>query len=105
MSAPRQIFAVTALGLRSVPARLGSSLVVVVGVATVVAVLITVLTVATSFTRTAISTGRPDRAIILGDGAESEAGSGVSREQVNVLMDSPGIARAADGGVSHRPGG
>ena len=39
----------------------------------------------------------------LGDGAESEAGSGVSREQVNVLMDSPGIARAADDGAIASP--
>lgn len=97
MSTLRQTFATTELALRGLPARLGTSLVIVVGVATVVTVLVSVLAVATSFTRTALSTGREDRAIVLGEGAESEAGSFVRRENAVTIMDAPGVARTADG--------
>ena len=46
----RQMLAVIALNLRTVPARLGSSLVAVVGIAGVVVVFVSVLSIAAGFT-------------------------------------------------------
>jgi putative ABC transport system permease protein len=59
-----QVRAVTAVGLSSVPARLGTSMVIVVGVGTVVAVLLGALALATGFTKAAARTGSPARAIV-----------------------------------------
>src|SRR5271168_3806245 len=60
------------MNLRSLPARAASSFVIVVGIAGVVAVLISVLSIATGLTRTLSNTGRAERAIILYAGAQSE---------------------------------
>jgi putative ABC transport system permease protein len=92
----KQVFAVTAMNLRNLPARAGSSLVIVIGIAGVVAVLIAVLSIATGLTRTLSNTGRPERVIILYAGAQSEVQSNLSRDSVLTLMDLPGIKR--DGG-------
>jgi putative ABC transport system permease protein len=53
MSALTQIAAVSAMNLRSLPQRIGTSSVVVIGIAGVVAVLISVLAMSTGFIRTA----------------------------------------------------
>ena len=92
-----QILAVTWLSLLSIPRRLGASLVIVIGVAGVVAVFICVLAMATSFTQAAVGTGRPDRAIVLTRGSDSEASSGFSRENAATILDGPGIRRSPDG--------
>lgn len=93
----KQIGSVSALGLRSVPARLGTSMVVVVGVAAVVAVLVAALAIAASFTRAAAGTGDRGRAIVLA--GETEASSGLSRDNVLAILDGPGIV-ANEGGAS-----
>ena len=51
----RQIAAVTLLSLRSIPQRLGASIVVVIGLAAVVGVLVSVFTMAGSLTTSLIS--------------------------------------------------
>jgi putative ABC transport system permease protein len=96
MSAFRQIGAVSAMGLRSVPARFGTSLVVVVGIAAVVAVLVSALAIANGFTRAAADTGDAGRAIVLG--GSTEASSSMSREIALAVQDAPGI-RAGEAGV------
>jgi putative ABC transport system permease protein len=95
VSSLRQIGAVTTLALETVPRRLGTSLVVVAGTATTVAVLFSALAVATGFTKAATKTGRPDRAIVVG--GLSEASSSISRENVATIMDAPGVAHTATG--------
>jgi putative ABC transport system permease protein len=91
----KQIGAVTTLALETVPRRLGTSLVVVVGTATTVAVLISALAIATGFTRAATKTGSPDRAIVVG--GLSEASSRISRANVATILDAPGVAHTATG--------
>jgi putative ABC transport system permease protein len=93
----KQIAAVTAMNLRSLPARAQSSLVIVVGIAGVVAVLISVLSLSTGLTKTLSNTGRAERAIILYAGAQSEVESNFSRDAVLTLMDLPGIKKDAGG--------
>jgi len=95
MSAVRQVRAVTAVGLMSLPQRIGTSLVVVVGVATVVAVLVSALAVARGFTKAATKTGSADRAIVLA--GDTEASSGISRSAAATIMDAPGVAQTATG--------
>lgn len=89
----RQIIAVTAATLRNVPNRLGSSIVVVIGITGVVAVLLSVLALANGFRNTIENTSSADRAIVLSRGAESEAGSNIARAWVTLIADAPGIAR------------
>jgi len=92
-----QILAVTLLNLRTVPERPGASSVVVVGIAGVVAVLVSVLAMAQGFQHTLASTGRPDRVILLRAGSDAELSSNVSRDQAQLLANLPGIARSTRG--------
>jgi putative ABC transport system permease protein len=87
----RQILAVTAANVRSIPLRPGNSLVIVVGIAGVVAVLIAVLAMFAGFRATIQGDGRADRAIVLTRGATTEYDSSLSREGVATVMNSPGI--------------
>ncbi len=96
----RQIGAVTAMNLRTIPQRMASSCVVVVGIAGVVAVLVSVLGITTSLEETLLSTGRSDRAIVLRGGTNAEVSSGLSVDATLTIIDAPGIARTADGEVA-----
>src|SRR6266702_6260890 len=97
MGALKQIVAVTVLTLQSVPQRLGSSLVIVVGMAAVVAVVISVLSMSSGFLESVNKTGRPDRAIVTNSGAVTESLSSLPRETIHVIMDAPGLKRGGDG--------
>jgi putative ABC transport system permease protein len=95
MSRLRQVLAVTAINLRNIPRRLGNSLVIVVGMAGVVAVLISVLSMLVGFRGTIRNDGRADRIIVLSRGATDEAISSLSRENIADLAESPGIVHDA----------
>jgi putative ABC transport system permease protein len=97
MSLASQIVAVTAINLRNIPQRLGSSLVIVIGIAGVVAVLIPVLAMALGFRATIEGDGRPDRAVVLAEGIETEFDSNISRENVAAVLNAPGVRRDASG--------
>ena len=88
-----QIAGITLLNLRTLPARLGTSLVVVVGIAGVVGVLVSVLAMSEGFRHTLASTGRPDRVILLRAGSDAELSSGVPRDAATLLSTLPGVAR------------
>ena len=93
----RQIASVTAMNLRSVPQRLGSSSVIVVGIAGVVAVILSVFALTRSLSDAVLATGSPDRAIVLRAGATGEFSSTLLVDAVATIKDAPGIARAPDG--------
>lgn len=93
----QQIAAVTALNIRSVPSRLGSSMVIVIGIAGVVGVMVALLSMARGFEATLASTGRPDRAIVLRGGSNDELGSVVFRDKATVIKQTPGIKKGPDG--------
>jgi putative ABC transport system permease protein len=92
-----QVAAVTLINLKSIPQRLWLSLSTVVAVGLVVVVLLAFLAMANGFERTLAGTGSNDVAVILRGGSESEINSTVSREQVRLIEDSPGIAHDAAG--------
>lgn len=98
MSMFRQIASVTVMNLRSVPQRLASSSVVVVGIAGVVAVLMSVSALTRSMSDAVLATGSPDRAIVLRAGATGEFSSTLLVDAVATIKDAPGIARTASGG-------
>ena len=97
MGGLNQVLQITLINLQNVPRRLGTSLVVVVGIAGVVGVLVSVLAMAEGFRHTLASTGRPTRVIMLRAGSDSELSSGLARDQAVVLGSLPGIARDAAG--------
>jgi putative ABC transport system permease protein len=97
MAALNQIVHITLINLQNVPQRLGTSLVVVVGIAGVVGVLVSVLAMAEGFRHTLASTGRPGRVIMLRAGSDSELSSGIGRDQAVLLGTLPGLAREAAG--------
>jgi putative ABC transport system permease protein len=93
----RQIASVTAMNLRSVSQRVASSSVVVVGIAGVVAVIMSVSALTRSMSDAVLATGSPDRAIVLRAGATGEFSSTLLVDAVATIKDAPGIARAAGG--------
>ncbi len=92
-----QIAAVTMMNLRSLPQRLWTSLATVVAIALVTGVLLAFLAMAHGFQATVAGTGAPDVAVVVRKGSESEINSILSREQVLLMQQAPGIAKAADG--------
>jgi putative ABC transport system permease protein len=93
----RQIGSVTMMNLRSLPQRLGTSLVIVIGIAGVVAVLVSVLAMSTGMLRTLENTGRDDRALVLRNGSAAEASSALQRDAARLIGDAAGIKRDTDG--------
>src|SRR5690348_6919713 len=93
----QQIIAVVGMNLRNLPQRLGPSLVIVVGIAGVVAVLVSVLSMAVGFSQTIAGAGSPDRALILAGGALQEALSSIPSNAVPNILSAPGIAKDAQG--------
>ncbi|MBL6751787.1 MAG: ABC transporter permease [Nevskia sp.] len=92
-----QVAAVTLMNLRSLPQRLGTSWVIVVGIAVTVAVLVSVLAMDAGFRKTLAGTARADRAIVLRGGSNAELSSTISRENTLTIMDAAGVARGPAG--------
>jgi putative ABC transport system permease protein len=92
-----QIAMITLVNLRNLPQRLGTSLVVIVGIAGVAGVLVAVLSMSEGFRYTLASTGRGDRVIMLRAGSDAEMSSGISRDQTQLVASLPAVARDASG--------
>jgi putative ABC transport system permease protein len=93
MSWLRQAFAVSALSIKSIRERRGSSLVAVVGIAGVVAIATAVLSIAEGFRATMTSTGSPDTVLVMRAGTDTEMNSVILRPDVDVIADAPGVLR------------
>jgi putative ABC transport system permease protein len=92
-----QIITVTALNLRSIPQRLGSSAVAATGVAGVVVVFLGVLSIAEGF-RAALTNGGDDQTVIvLRSGSDTEMTSGFGGDSAKLIVEAPGLERSADG--------
>ena len=88
-----QTIAVTALNLRTIPQRLGSSGVAIIGIAGVVIVLVSVLSIASGFTAAMQGSGSTSRALVMRSGADSEMTSGLGGAEVDVIKQAPGLRR------------
>ena len=97
MSMFTQAGAVTAMNVRNLPQRLGTSSVIVIGIAGVVAVLVSVLAMSSGMIKTMRGTGRDDRAIITRTGAASEMSSNIGRAAVDTISDAAGVKHDTQG--------
>lgn len=88
-----QTVAVTALNLRTIPARMSSSAVAIVGIAGVVVVLVSVLSIAAGFNAAMRQSGSPQRALVMRSGADSEMTSGLGGPDVDIIKQAPGMRR------------
>ena len=89
----KQIIEITVLNLMNLPSRIGSSSVIIVGIAGVVGVLITILAMAAGFSATLERGGSDDRAIVLRAGQSSgELSSIIDTRRMMYLRTVEGIA-------------
>jgi putative ABC transport system permease protein len=92
-----QIIAVTSMNLRSIPQRVWTSLSTVVAVGLVAGVLLAFLAMANGFRSTVRGTGSADVAVFERRGSEGELNSIITRDQLLLIQEGPGIARNAEG--------
>jgi putative ABC transport system permease protein len=97
MNGVRQALAIAATNLRNIPLRLGSSLVIVIGIAGVVGVLIPVLAMSLAFRSTIQGDAQADRAVVISRTATEEDISSVSRDDFGKIMNAPEVRRDARG--------
>ena len=82
----KQITAATLIGLITIPRRLGTSLVIIVGIAGVVCVFFSLFAMAIGFSNTIANSGRSDRVIFIASGANSEGTSYISRNDITAIL-------------------
>lgn len=92
-----QIIAVALVNLRSLRQRKGNSLVIVTGIAGVVAVLLSVLAMSMGFRQAIDSDARDDRAILLAPSADSEYQSSLPRSSLAAIRNARNVRRDLDG--------
>ena len=95
-----QIVSISLFNLRTLPQRLGSSGTAVFGIAGVVAVMVSVLSIAEGILRTMQNSASPENVVVLRSGATSEMMSWVLGDDVRVIAEAPGLARNADGALA-----
>jgi putative ABC transport system permease protein len=88
-----QTLAVASLGVRTIPERVGSSIVAMVGIAGVVIVFVAVLSIGEGFRAAMTSAGSPTRALIMRSGADSEMTSAITGPEAEVIKQAPGLLR------------
>jgi putative ABC transport system permease protein len=92
-----QIVAVTGVNLKSIRERAGSSAVAIIGIAGVVVVFVSVLSIAEGFRTAMAKAGDPQRVIVMRTGSDTEMTSGFSGEDARLIMDTPGIQKGPGG--------
>lgn len=97
MSTLSQIGAVSVLNVRSIPQRFGTSSVIVIGIAGVVAVLISVLAMSTGMIKAMQHSGPDTRAVVVRTGSSAELVSTLTNAAALTIADAPGIKHDVDG--------
>lgn len=92
-----QTRSVAAVGISTLTQRLGSSAVIVVGIAGVVGVLVALLAMAEGYAQTLRNSGSLDTAIVMRGASANEVSSSLSREDLVQIEQAPGVARNAKG--------
>ncbi|MEO6279342.1 ABC transporter permease [Roseateles sp.] len=92
-----QARSVTAVGISTLTQRLGSSAVIVVGIAGVVGVLVSLLAMAEGYAQTLRNSGSLDTAIVMRGASANEVSSSLTREELLQIEQAPGVARNAKG--------
>ena len=92
-----QILSVTLFNLRTIPERKWAAITAAVGIAGVVVVLVSILSIAEGFKAAMAVKGSDDLAVVLRTSANNEMTSGLSREETRLVSDAPGVARSPEG--------
>jgi putative ABC transport system permease protein len=93
----RQIWAVTAMNIRALPQRAGTSAVTVIGVATVIAVVVSLLAIGVGLMQSVNKNVRPDDVIVLSSGAAATYMGSISRTAAAIIADAPGVKKDSAG--------
>jgi putative ABC transport system permease protein len=97
-----QTIAVTGVTLRSIPQRLGSFTVAIIGIGGVIVVFIAVLSISEGFRAAMRGTGDPRTVIVLRSGSDTEMTSGFSGESARLITEAPGIEQGPEGSYASR---
>jgi putative ABC transport system permease protein len=97
MSALQQFTAVSLVSLGSLRSRYANALVVVVGMASVVGVLTSMLSLTAGLTRAYFSPEDTARAIVWAGSANFDFSRSLHRDSIATILDAPGIAKGPDG--------
>lgn len=97
MSQLRQIAAASLIGIGSARARSGAALVVVLGMACVVGVLTSMLSLTAGLTRAYLRPGDATRAIVWAGHATFDQSRSLHPDAIATILDAPGIARGPGG--------
>jgi putative ABC transport system permease protein len=92
-----QARSVASVGISTLSQRLGSSAVIVVGIAGVVGVLVALLAMAEGYAQTLSNSGSLDTAIVMRGASANEVSSSLSREDLVQIEQAPGVAHNAKG--------
>jgi putative ABC transport system permease protein len=93
----RQAASVASVGISTLKQRLGSSAVIVVGIAGVVGVLVALLAMAEGYSQTLRATGSAETAVVMRGASASEVMSVMDHDSVVQIQQTAGIARDAKG--------
>jgi len=93
----RQTRSVAGVGISTLSQRLGSSAVIVVGIAGVVGVLVALLAMAEGYAETLRKTGGTDTAIVMRGASAAEVASVLDRDSTTQISQAIGVARDAKG--------
>src|SRR6202035_2606876 len=97
MSELRQVAAVSLIGIGSLRERFGTALVIVIGMACVVGVLTSMLSLTAGLTRAYLRPEDATRAIVWAGHATFDQSRSLHPDVIGTILDAPGIARGADG--------
>ncbi|NKC00777.1 MAG: FtsX-like permease family protein [Pseudomonadales bacterium] len=99
----KQILAITLNNLSSLPHRWGVSIVIIIGVAGVVAVLTSVLAMSTGLRSAGLNTAQDGWAIVIRKGAFAETVSTITRDSLVAVESVPGIDLDESGELAFNP--
>lgn len=93
----KQIFEIVLLNLKTIPERIGASLVIVVGIAGVVGVFTALFAMAGGIDATLQTTGDARNALVLRGGSQAELNSTMNRETYDLAAQAPGVRKDESG--------
>lgn len=95
-----QVSSVAKFGLLGIPQRRGSVAAALIGIAGVVSVFVSLLSMAVGFRHAMAASASSDSAIVLRSGADNEMSSGLDRDETRLIADAPGLAQGPNGPLS-----
>jgi putative ABC transport system permease protein len=93
----KQILAVVAMNFKSLSQRFWPSLVIIIGMACVVGVMLSMMSLTVGYVSSFTRAGDPGNALVFSTSAQSEAQSNLPRANLATVADAPAVAKDASG--------